>query len=164
MNSISCRRLTEEHPSLRTTIILLLAHALPTSVHQHPHHSTIPLVAIYRMAATVALYARPVDRPRTAVRRGAACAAAAHSNTVRGTSGVAVPRMSGCPLCLVRPVRLRQRPHVQRPPVPVSGVRHVSSVRASGVRASSVRCPVSDVRCPVSGASVRHPCPLSPHR
>ena len=64
---------------------------------------------------------------------------------------VLVPRISGCHCALFalsasvsvsgfRPSGVR---------TPVSGVRHVSGVRASGVRASSVRCPVSasGVRC-----------------
>jgi hypothetical protein len=112
-------------------------------------------------------------------------ARAAHSNTLWRPSGVVLPRMSGRPPCLGRPVRVfRQRRPVQRPPVqrlasgacpasacPVSRVR----CRASGVRCpvsvSSVQCPVSrvDVGCPVSDASVRHSCvsrlcPLCPHR
>jgi hypothetical protein len=62
----------------------------------------------------------------------AACAA--HSNTVRRPSGVVGPRTSGCPPCLGRPAPvLGQHPRVQCP---------ASGVCASGVRASSVRCPL----------------------
>jgi hypothetical protein len=67
------------------------------------------------------------------------------SQRCRGT------RISGCPPCLGRPVRV----HMSSVRPSVSGVRYVSSVRAPGVRTSGVQCPVS-----VSSASVRHPCPL----
>jgi hypothetical protein len=89
----------------------------------------------------------------------AACAAAAHSNTVRRPSGVVVPRMSGCPLCLGRRVRvLRQRPRVQRPPVQclTSG-----TVQRPRVRCPRGWCPMSGVQCPVSVSGVRCERPVS---
>ena len=67
-------------------------------------------------------------------------------------------RMSGCPPCLGRPVRVSVsvhmssvRPSSDRRPVGVQRPR----VRVSAGLVSSARCP-----CPVSGASVRHPCLL----
>jgi hypothetical protein len=97
----------------------------------------------------------------------AACAAAAHSNTVRRPSGVVVPRMSGCPLCLGRRVRvLRQRPRVQRPPVQCLTSGTVQRPRVRCPRGwcpmSGVQCPVSvsGVRCPVRASGVRVRCPV----
>jgi hypothetical protein len=97
------------------------------------------------------------------VRRGAACAAAAHSNTVRRPSGVVVLRMSGCPPYLGRPVRSPERPHVQRPPVqcPASDVQ--CPVPGDRCPMSDVQCPVSDVRCPMSDVQCPVPdarCPV----
>jgi hypothetical protein len=97
----------------------------------------------------------------------AACAAAAHSNTVRRPSGVVVPRMSGCPPCLGRRVRvLRQRPRVQRPPVQCLTSGTVQRPRVRCPRGwcpmSGVQCPVSvsGVRCPVRASGVRVRCPV----
>jgi hypothetical protein len=167
--------------------------ALP-SYHPNPtHESSAPRRCL---AAGGATQQPPVVQP--AVSRSGrwphaepswlpSAARAAHSNTLWRPSGVVLPRMSGRPPCLGRPVRVfRQRRPVQRPPVqrlasgacpasacpgprvrcPMSGVR--CPVSMSGVR---VQCPVSrvDVGCPVSDASVRHSCvsrlcPLCPHR
>ena len=91
-------------------------------------------------------------------------ARAAHSNTLWRPSGVVLPRMSGRPPCLGRPVRVfRQRRPVQRPPVQrlASGACPASAGPGPRVRcrASGVRCPVSvsSVQCPVSTSGVRCP-------
>jgi hypothetical protein len=126
------------------------------------------------------------NRPRTAMRRGAAWPPAA-----RPSSCVAVqPAVSRWQVPHRRAVMVAER-RVCRPQQhgspshralvalsastcpasgrPVSGVRHVSSVRrpvhVQRPRAwcPRVRYPVPCPR-PVSSASVRHPCPLCPHR